>query len=58
MALTVSIIIPAYNEQEYIQQCLNSIKEFQHLIDSDLEVIVVNNGSTDNTLEQLMLQEK
>lgn len=44
-----SIIIPMYNVQEYIKRCLNSIfiQGF-----SDYELILVDDGSTDNTLEE------
>lgn len=43
----ISFIIAAYNIEDYIERCLNSI-----LIDErdDFEVLVVNDGSTDNTL--------
>ncbi|BAI62003.1 putative glycosyltransferase [Methanocella paludicola SANAE] len=43
---TVSIIIPAYNQQEYIQSALSSVID-QTL--KDWEAIIVNDGSTDNT---------
>lgn len=46
----VSIIIPAYNAERYIQRCLNSIIG-QSL--SDIEIIVINDGSNDKTLEIL-----
>ena len=42
----VSVIIPAYNAEKYIRRCLVSIAE-QTL--PDIEVIVVNDGSTDGT---------
>lgn len=41
-----SIIIPAYNAEAYLQRCLDSI--FSQEFD-DYEVIVVNDGSTDET---------
>ena len=46
----LSIIIPVYNIEEYISNCLNSIlsQPFR-----DFEVICVNDGSTDNSLLEL-----
>lgn len=49
MAL-ISIIIPAYNCQDYIQNCLNSIIN-QTM--KNYEIIVINDGSTDSTLKTL-----
>lgn len=44
--IRISIIIPAYNAEQYIGECLNSILSQTH---QALEVIVVNDGSTDGT---------
>lgn len=44
----VSVIIPAYNAQKTIEKCLQSILE-SDFETNDLEVIVVNNNSIDNT---------
>ena len=46
----VSIIVPCYNAEKHLSECLDSIlKQSLH----DLEVIAVNDGSTDRTLDIL-----
>lgn len=45
-----SIIIPAYNSEEFIEQCLDSIFSQTY---KNIEVIVINDCSTDNTLKIL-----
>lgn len=47
----ISIIIAAYNEQDHILDTLESIDKQQY--EGKLEVFVVNDGSTDQTLAQL-----
>lgn len=42
-----SIIVPAYNEQKVVESCLRSLLNSNH---KKFEVILVNDGSTDNTL--------
>ncbi|MGL5965535.1 MAG: glycosyltransferase [Fusobacteriaceae bacterium] len=44
----LSIIIPAYNAAKYIQKCLDSVLEIEEI---DLEIIVINDGSKDETLK-------
>lgn len=49
MSKDLSIIIPAYNVESYIGRCLSSI--YQSTSDeSSFEVLVIDDGSTDNTL--------
>ena len=43
----VSIIIPVYNVEKYIRRCLISI---QSQTMTDIEIIVVNDGTTDNSM--------
>lgn len=45
----LSIIIPAYNEEDSILSVLNDIKKVLEKTDIFYEIIVVNDGSTDNT---------
>ncbi len=45
----ISIIIPLYNGALLINRCLNSI--FAQQSDFDLEVIIIDDGSTDNSVE-------
>lgn len=44
--MKLSIIIPCYNSAEFIEECLESVLPN---IQSDMEVIVVNDGSMDNS---------
>lgn len=44
----ISVIIPAYNAEKYIGECLESVEKQTF---SDIEVVVVNDGSQDNTLQ-------
>lgn len=46
--MDVSVIIPAYNAVSYVRKCLDSLL---HETMDNLEVIIINDGSTDNTLE-------
>lgn len=47
----VSIIIPAHNEENTIESCINSMAKLEYTSDGkrNYEIIVVNDGSTDNT---------
>ncbi|KAF5078554.1 Undecaprenyl-phosphate 4-deoxy-4-formamido-L-arabinose transferase [anaerobic digester metagenome] len=49
-SLKVSVVIPVYNVEEYLKKCLNSVVN-QTL--SEIEVICVDDGSTDNSLQIL-----
>lgn len=49
--MKLSVVIPAYNEEEFIGDCLNSILHEIEGKNYDLEIVVVNNASTDRTGE-------
>lgn len=42
----LSIIVPVYNVEPYLTRCLNSIVQQDY---NDIEIIIVNDGSTDNS---------
>ena len=44
----LSIVIPLYNVEDYIERCLESIKKQTF---KDYEVIIVNDGTKDNSME-------
>ena len=46
--IKVSVIIPVFNTEKYISKCLSSL--VNQTLD-DIEIICVNDGSTDNSLE-------
>ncbi|MFQ1038198.1 glycosyltransferase family 2 protein [Citrobacter koseri] len=48
----LSVIIPCYNCQDYIYECLQSVCS---QIDDSVEIIVINDGSTDKSLKQIEL---
>jgi glycosyltransferase involved in cell wall biosynthesis len=47
--MKLSIVIPAYNEEAYIEACLQAILAEVARSQCEVEVIVVNNASTDRT---------
>ena len=47
--VTISVIVPVYNAEKYLNKCLDSI----FIQKGSFEVIVVNDGSTDNSLNIL-----
>lgn len=47
MKIFLSVIVPVYNGEKYIKRCINSIQNQTY---KNLEIIVVNDGSIDNTL--------
>ena len=46
----VSIIIPCFNGSEYIDRCIKSILEQNY---NDIEIIIINDGSTDDSEEKI-----
>lgn len=46
--MKISIVIPMFNAEKYVERCLKSIK-IELIKSNKVEVILVNDGSTDNT---------
>ncbi len=46
--MRLSIIVPAYNEEEHIEKCLKSLSRQKN---KNFELIIVDNDSTDRTIE-------
>ncbi len=44
----ISVIVPAYNVEKYLNKCLESLVNQSY---NDIEIIVINDGSTDNSQE-------
>ena len=51
--LKISVVIPAYNEEYAIENTIKKIKEVMRENDYEYEIIVINDGSTDNSLRIL-----
>ena len=50
MEMLISVIIPVYNTEQYLRRCIGSVRENTY---KNLEIICVNDGSTDHSLEIL-----
>jgi glycosyltransferase involved in cell wall biosynthesis len=45
---TISIVVPVYNCEKYLEKCLDSILASSY---GDLEILLINDGSTDGSDE-------
>lgn len=48
---SLSVVIPAYNEESCIEACVTALEDVLREISEDFEIIVVNDGSRDRTAE-------
>lgn len=46
--INISVIIPAWNASEYLTECANSLQN--QTLDAQLQIILADDGSTDNTV--------
>jgi len=51
--LRLSVLVPVYNEEEVVEESLRRLLSLEHFLISNLEVIVVDDRSTDGTWEIL-----
>ena len=51
--IKISVIVPIYNEEQIIAQVINGLKNELRKLDLEYEIIAVNDGSSDKTLEIL-----
>ena len=49
--MTLSVIIPTYNEEEFIAETIETVRS--RAAESNYEILVVDGGSTDQTIEQV-----
>jgi len=49
----LSLIIPCYNEESTIENCVERVRKITNNQNLDLEIIIVNDCSTDNSAEKL-----
>lgn len=46
----ISVLLPVYNHEQYIQQAINSIINQTY---KNIELLIINDGSTDNTIKKI-----
>ncbi|PHM47217.1 glycosyltransferase family 2 protein [Xenorhabdus miraniensis] len=47
----ISVIVPVYNVEKYIEKCISSIKKQSY---NNFEVIIINDGSIDKSIEKIL----
>lgn len=54
--IKISVVIPCFNAEKYIEECLESV--FNQTIGiENMQIILIDDASTDGTLEHLMRYE-
>lgn len=51
--MKLSIVVPVYNVERYVRKCILSVINQEDDLFKDLEVIIVNDGTKDNSIEQI-----
>ena len=53
--MKVSVIVPVYNTGVYLEKCISSLLNQTH---SDIQIIIINDGSTDDSLDTITKLQK
>lgn len=53
---SMSVVIVSYNDREYMEECLEAVRSEMELMPGELEVVVVDNASTDGVTDYLRKQ--
>ena len=51
MGVILTIAVPSYNIEKYIHKCIESFNNIKTELYSDFEVLIINDGSTDKTID-------
>ena len=51
--MKLSIVVPVYNVEQYVRKCILSIINQDDELFNDIELIIVNDGSKDKSVEQI-----
>ena len=54
----ISVVIPVYNEEDIIEKNIKEVKVFMDTLNQRWELVVVDDCSTDRTLEKLLKAKK
>jgi len=46
---TISVLLPAYNEEEYLEDAVMAVQDWLDRRDIDYEIIIIEDGCTDTT---------
>ena len=55
MSVKYSVIIPVYNEEKVLDRCYKEVKETAEKFDDSYEIIFINDGSHDQSLDMLKI---
>ncbi len=55
---TVSIVVPLYNEENIVDELVSRVRSVTNKLNYNFEFVVVDDGSTDRTLEMLLEHKK